>query len=156
MGMPWPLESEPLPFLPRSSYLTLESTPGSGDEQVTASPTCCSLQFQRRRLVCPGWRGKGEWPGSWASRHLRRACCTGTNKVVLEGHWEHREGTDKWASKVKGNLNRRQKNTPGGGIANKVPRPKTAGCMDTREKWVLRGDSRRNILGTDGGSGPQA
>lgn len=76
--------------------------------------------------------------------------------MVLEGHWEHREGTDKWASKVKGNLNRRQKNTPGGGIANKVPRPKTAGCMDTREKWVLRGDSRRNILGTDGGSGPQA
>lgn len=72
---------------------------------------------------------EGEWPGSWASRHLRRACCTGTNKT-LEGHWEHREGTDKWASKVKGKLNRRQKNTPRGGRANrKVPNLKEQGNM---------------------------
>lgn len=98
---------------------------------------------------CVGWSEKGEWPGSWASRHLCRACCTGTNKALLEGHWEHREGTDKWASKVKGKLNRRQKNTPSGGIANrKEPRPKRVGCMDIRERWVLRGESPRNILGT--------
>lgn len=104
-----------------------------------------------------GW--EREWPGSWASRHLHRACCTGTNKALLEGHWEHREGTDKWASKVKGKLNRRQKNSPSGGIANrKVPRPKRAGCVDTRKKWVsVKGRQSQEYSGNcDGGSRPQA
>lgn len=158
MGMRWPLGSEPPPPSPLFLLPHLRIHSRQWERASALQPhLLTAVPASEAGVSRVGW--EREWPGSWASRHLHRACCTGTNTALLEGHWEHREGTDKWASKVKGKLNRRQKNTPRGGIANrKVPRPKRAGCVDTREKWVsVKGRQSQEYSGNcGGGSGPQA